>query len=152
MRSEMRTRGILLVPLLMLMGKLTLAKPGELQRPRMPVEPVRLIIDTDIGGGGCRDVDDVGAICLAHALADRGEARLLAIVQNTNCSQCTGVISVLNHYYGRDAVPIGAYMGTDQKDDIALSYVADLIARWPSPVKNTSQVPDILPATDRYGI
>ena len=27
--------------------------------------PVRLIVDTDIGGGSCRDVDDVGAICMA---------------------------------------------------------------------------------------
>ena len=48
--------------------------------------PVKLIIDTDIGGGGCNDVDDVGAICIANALADNGEAELLAMVQNT-CSR-----------------------------------------------------------------
>ena len=38
------------------------------------VEPVKLIIDTDIGGGGCRDVDDVAAVCIGNALADMGEA------------------------------------------------------------------------------
>ena len=36
--------------------------------------PVKLIIDTDIGGGGCNDVDDVVAVCIANALADNGEA------------------------------------------------------------------------------
>ena len=28
--------------------------------------PVKLIIDTDIGGGGCNDVDDVVAISIAN--------------------------------------------------------------------------------------
>ena len=34
--------------------------------------PQRLIIDTDIGGGGCNDVDDVVALSIANALADNG--------------------------------------------------------------------------------
>lgn len=46
---------------------------------------------------------------IANALADNGEAELLAIVQNTAPIECAGAISVLNHYYGRDDVPIGAY-------------------------------------------
>ena len=52
--------------------------------------PVPLIIDTDIGGGACKDVDDVMAICIANALADKGEAELLAVVQNTSPEQCAG--------------------------------------------------------------
>jgi len=28
--------------------------------------PTKLIIDTDIGGGGCNDVDDVVAVCIAN--------------------------------------------------------------------------------------
>jgi len=31
-----------------------------------------LIVDTDIGGGGCNDVDDVGAICVALELERLG--------------------------------------------------------------------------------
>ena len=102
---------------------------------------VKLIVDTDIGGGGCNDVDDVAALCMAHALHDRGEAELLAVVQNTSPPQCAGVISVLAHYYGHDAIPIGAYNGAglDPKR-IPLSYVPDLVAHWDSPIKNTSQV------------
>ena len=35
--------------------------------------PVRLILDTDMGGGACRDVDDVVALCTLHAMMDNGE-------------------------------------------------------------------------------
>ena len=58
--------------------------------------PVPLIVDTDIGGGGCQDVDDVAALCMAHALADNGEADLLAVLQNTSPQPCAGVIGVIN--------------------------------------------------------
>lgn len=110
--------------------------------------PVKLILDTDIGGGGCEDVDDVAAICIAHALVDNGEAELLAIVQNTEPPQCAGVISVLSHWYDRDDVPIGAYKGSGLTgSNPPLSYVDDLVSTFPSPIKNTSQVPD---AVDVY--
>ena len=85
---------------------------------------------------------------MAHALADNGEADLLAIVQNTSPPPCAGVISVLNHWYGRDATPIGAYKGEGLPQTTnTLSYVADLVANFPSPIKNSSQVPD---AVDVY--
>ena len=54
------------------------------------------------------DVDDVAAISIAHAMQDNGECNILAIVQNTQPPKCAGVISVINHYYGRDDIPIGA--------------------------------------------
>ncbi|KAL1519686.1 hypothetical protein AB1Y20_023196 [Prymnesium parvum] len=133
-----------------------------LARPPLALRAVPLIIDTDIGGGGCRDVDDVGAICVANALADNGEAELLAIVQNTRPSEGAGVISVLNHWYGRDKLPIGAYRephAPHQPPQIdptqriqkrfwdgdsllpdPLSYVPDLVSNWPSQIKNSSQV------------
>jgi hypothetical protein len=109
--------------------------------------PVKLIVDTDMGGGGCRDVDDVAALCLANALHRSREAELLAVVQDTKPAAVAGVISVLNHYYGHDSIPIGAYRGTDLKDDVTLSYVGDLVTHWPSPIKNKSQARD---AVDLY--
>ena len=82
-------------------------------------KPVKLIIDTDIGGGGCNDVDDVvvshfrrftsthlntrhnlfsglrfKAVCMANALMDNGEAEILGIIQNTAPLECAGAISV----------------------------------------------------------
>eukprot|EP00966_Prymnesium_polylepis_P137852 3185830-Prymnesium_polylepis.1 len=109
-------------------------------------QPVKLIIDTDIGGGGCNDVDDVVAICIAHALEQRGEAELLAIVQDTAPLKCAGVIGVLNHWYQRSDLPIGAYnidtAGATLELEKPLPYVEELVDNWPSPVNNSSQVPD----------
>ena len=45
-----------------------------------PERGVRVILDTDLG----IDVDDAGALAVLHALADRGEARILATVANVN--------------------------------------------------------------------
>ena len=70
-------------------------------------QPVKLIIDTDMSS----DVDDVAAVCIAHALADAGEAKLAAVVHNTGLTEGAGAISVINHYYGRDDVPIGRLQG-----------------------------------------
>jgi len=108
--------------------------------------PVKLIIDTDIGGGGCNDVDDVVAVCMANALMDNGEAEILAIVQDTAPYNCAGVISVINHYYGRDSIPIGAYNINTPKATLEmedpLPYVNQLVAEFDSPIKNSTQVDD----------
>jgi inosine-uridine nucleoside N-ribohydrolase len=105
--------------------------------------PTALIIDTDMSGGGCRDVDDTLAVCLANALADSGEAELLAVVHDTLPAQTAGVTSALLGYYGRDAdVPIGAYKGTAETDRTALPYVAEVVRTFSPRIVNTSQVPD----------
>jgi inosine-uridine nucleoside N-ribohydrolase len=108
--------------------------------------PVKLIIDTDIGGGGCNDVDDVVAVCIANALVDNGDAELIAIVQNTAPLECAGAISVLDHFYGRDDIPIGAYnintpYATLQQQQ-PLPYVTDIVGTFDSPVKHSTQVDD----------
>jgi hypothetical protein len=128
------------IPLLLL---LALAAHGP---HTAAVEPVKLIVDTDIGGGGCNDVDDVVAVCISHALERRGEAELLAIVQNTAPLQCAGAISVLNTWYRREDLPIGAYdiatSGATLELEAPLPYVVELADHWPSAVKNSTQVPD----------
>ena len=47
--------------------------------------PVPIIIDTDLSV----DVDDVGMLCLAHSLADTGEADILAVLHDADA--CVGV-------------------------------------------------------------
>ena len=66
---------------------------------------VPLIIDTDASV----DVDDVVAICMAHALMDRGEVDIKAIVHDAGIPEGIGAMSVLNHFYGRDDILLGAY-------------------------------------------
>jgi len=96
-----------------------------------------LIIDTDMS----TDVDDVGAVCIANAMADAGDVELLAVVHNTGIDNGVAAISALMTYYGREHVPIGAYMG-DFDNTLKGPYVDDLANNFPTQVQNRSQVPD----------
>eukprot|EP00966_Prymnesium_polylepis_P266789 6163020-Prymnesium_polylepis.1 len=69
--------------------------------------PVSLLIDTDLG----TDVDDVGMLCAAHALADLGEARILAVTHSTNMNTGVGAIYAINQYFHRDDIALGGYHG-----------------------------------------
>lgn len=72
--------------------------------PRTQYEdPVRIILDTDLG----IDVDDAGALAVLHALADKGEARILATVANVNDPHAPGALDAINTYYGRPNIPVG---------------------------------------------
>ena len=105
---------------------------------------VPLIIDTDASF----DVDDVVAICLAHALADRGEANILAIVHDAGIPEGIGAVSVLNHFYGRDDIVLGAYKGEYGKDGngnwVRGHYVDHLVNNWDSPIRDSSQVSRVM--------
>ena len=77
-------------------------------------EPVPIILDTDIMG----DVDDVGAVAVLHALANRGEAKILAMgvcVKNPWCPLC---LDALNTYFGRPNIPLGVVKGPAQHPSI----------------------------------
>ena len=67
--------------------------------------PVNLIIDTDAS----YDVDDVVAICSAHALMDAGEVDIKAIVHNAGYPLGIGAISVLNTFYGHENIRLGEH-------------------------------------------
>ena len=69
--------------------------------------PVKVIFDSDMIG----DFDDVGALACLHALADAGEAEILATVSSTRGNASVGAIQVINTYYGRGDLPVGAPKG-----------------------------------------
>ena len=75
---------------------------------------VKVILDTDMGGGGCQDADDVGTLALANAMVDNGEVELLAILLNTLSTYSARVIGILQSFYGKEDVPIGVYVGTNK--------------------------------------
>jgi purine nucleosidase len=114
-------------------------------------EPVSLIIDTDLS----IDVDDVGALCAAHALADLGKVDLLAVVHDTGFDAGIAAVSAINDYYGRSNIRLGAYRGPvgRLKDTLGPwwvnkgrgAYVADLLAVFPH-----SQASDAEPALRVY--
>lgn len=116
---------------------------GLISRVRMP--PVDLIIDTDMS----IDVDDVGALCVAHALTDAGEATIRAVTHDTANPYGASSISVINHFYGRDEIPIGAYRGPIGAPDLTPGpdwtnrglgwYTPELSSRFPAPIRNASE-------------
>jgi inosine-uridine nucleoside N-ribohydrolase len=78
--------------------------------------PVDVIFDTDMA----HDVDDVGALALLHALADRGECRILAVGISESARADEGLwgapmADVVNTYYGRGGIPVGVYRGPHQE-------------------------------------
>lgn len=78
----------------------------------------RLIIDTDAGF----DVDDMGALCIANALADQGETTLIAAAHTNAFTRGGGALSAVMTYYGRGEVPLGAYKGAWASDPDAGSH------------------------------
>jgi hypothetical protein len=71
-------------------------------------EPVKVILDTDIGN----DCEDAAALGVLHALADRGEAEILAVIYPMRDRWGAPAIDAINAYYGRPEIPIGTYRGT----------------------------------------
>ncbi len=66
-------------------------------------EPVRLILDTDMGN----DCDDALALAMIHALENRNEVKLLAVTITKDNHDAATFIDLVNQFYGRPDVPIG---------------------------------------------
>ena len=49
-------------------------------------------------------------------LQDLGEAELLAVVDSTGYPTAIGAVSVINHFFGRDDILLGAFKGNFGKE------------------------------------
>ncbi len=67
-------------------------------------EPPGIIFDTDIGN----DIDDALALAMLHSLESRGHCRLLAITSTKDHPLSAPFVDLLNTFYGRPDLPIGA--------------------------------------------
>ena len=76
-------------------------------------EPVRLILDTDMGN----DVDDALALAMIHALENRGEVRLLAVTITKDNRDAATFVDLINHFYGRPDVPVGVVRNGKTPED-----------------------------------
>ncbi len=72
--------------------------------PALLLAQTRIIYDTDMD----TDCDDAGALAILHALADRGEAEILATVVSSRYPWSVPCVEAINRYYGRADLPIGA--------------------------------------------
>jgi len=100
-----------------------------------------MIIDTDMAN----DVNDPLALCSAHAIEKEGFAEIKAVVSNVGYPKIIGAVSVINHFFGRDHIKLGAYKGTfgdTFAGGMGGKYVDDLVDTFPSPVKDYNSVDD----------
>lgn len=106
-----------------------LAAPAVLADSSEPQTPKpKVIFETDF----TLDVDDVGALAVLHALADRGEADILAVSYNEAQRNAAAAIRAVNAWYGRADLPIGVFQGPlEDPDDEHSRYIDPLASMAP---------------------
>jgi len=97
-----------------------------------------VILDTDIGP----DYDDVGAMAVMHALADKGELRPLAVIASNKNELVVPVISILNTYFGRPELPTGAPKGRGADFGATQKWPEMLVEKYKPGIAKTSDAPD----------
>ncbi|WP_188316197.1 nucleoside hydrolase [Chitinophaga agrisoli] len=97
--------------------------------------PLPVILDTDIAG----DYDDVGAMTLLHAFADKGEAKILAVISCNAFETTVPTISVLNTYFKRPDIPIGITHKAKPDMDCPQQWAQAIIAKYPHRVRSNKE-------------
>jgi hypothetical protein len=106
--------------------------------------PVKIVYDTDMAG----DVDDVGALAILHAMADLGEAEILAAGISSRNQHVGPCLDAINTWYGRPEVPIGYQRGLQagypiDKGEPTESKYAEAVAKaFPHRLARSSDAPD----------
>ena len=67
-----------------------------------------IIFDSDYGP----DVDDLVAHAVLHALADRGEAEIIAGIVSISNAKSPGAMNAVDTWHGRSGIPVGGFKGT----------------------------------------
>lgn len=104
---------------------------------------VPIILDTDMAN----DCDDAGALAVLNALADRGEAQILAVVTNRKCvaGVSGGTCDAINTYYGRPDIPIGTDKnGATFRRNNPSTYTPTLFNDFPHDSPVDAELPDAL--------
>ena len=99
--------------------------------------PVSIIFDTDMGP----DFDDAGALAVLHALADSGEARILATISSNQHPTTVPAIDAINTYFGRPDLPIGILRSGGVNDTAENGWAARLAEAFPHD-QTAEDVPD----------
>jgi pyrimidine-specific ribonucleoside hydrolase len=97
---------------------------------------VKIIFDTDLGP----DYDDVGALAFLHAMADSGKAEILATVSSNKHELVAPSIDVINTYFGRSDLPVGAPKTEGVNLGSSQHWADSIVAKYPHSIKSTSMV------------
>ena len=88
---------------LIVAGLAALAAIGVFAASPEQHEKVKVILDSDM----IEDYDDMGALAILHAMADAGEAEILATISCTRANGSVAALEICNRYYGRPDIPVG---------------------------------------------
>lgn len=97
---------------------------------------VNIIFDTDIES----DVDDVGAVAVLHALADRGEVKILAMGVSSGHPHSAACLDALNTFYGRPEIRIGVVKGSAPTHQS--KYAEQIALEYPHRLRSADDAPD----------
>src|ERR1700730_13233736 len=103
-----------------------------------PQKPVAVIFDTDIAP----DYDDVGAMALLHAFADKGEAKILATISSNAFETTAPTLSVLNTYFKRPGIPIGITKTSLPNKSCSQRWAQAIIEKYPHALKSNEEAID----------
>lgn len=104
----------------------------------MNAQPVSVIFDSDMGP----DYDDVGAIALLHAFADKGEVNILATIASTKYDDVAAVFSAFNTYFKRPNIPIAVPKGEALELRDFQHWTDSVVKNYPHAVNSNRDVPD----------
>ncbi|HUX57011.1 MAG TPA: nucleoside hydrolase [Bacteroidales bacterium] len=108
------------------------------QTTKQVAEPVKIIFDTDLGP----DYDDVGALAFLHAMADSGKAEILATVSSNKHLLVAPAIEVINTYFGRAGLEIGAPKTEGVNLGSSQHWADSIVMKYPHKIKSTEDVAD----------
>jgi hypothetical protein len=117
-----------------------LAEPREQPAAVARVKPLPVIFDTDMDS----DCDDAAALAILHALADRGEAEILATVVSSIYRWNVPCVEAINRYYGRGDLPIGAPKHGGVDSHCGSRYGRQIAESFATRLKTNAEAPDAL--------
>ena len=103
-------------------------------------DPVAVIFDTDIAP----DYDDVGALAMLHALADSGEAKILATISCNAFETTAPTLSVINNYFNRADVPVGVVKKDSPNYSCPRLWAQGIIEKYPHAIKSNKEASDAI--------
>ncbi len=132
MREMRRIAPLSVKAILFLSGFLLLPLAGSENRFPLPV-----VFDTDMD----TDCDDAGALAMLHALADRGEVRILATLVSSKYAYSAPCVEAINRYYGRPDLPIGVPKGEGASTSRGSRYAKKIAAEFQTTLKTGDDAP-----------
>jgi hypothetical protein len=101
-------------------------------------EKPRILFDTDITG----DVDDVLALAMCHALADRGACEFLGVTISKHHPLTASFVDAQNTFYGRPDLPVGVTRDPEAQQRESKYLKLAEKPEYPHDLKRNADVPD----------